>query len=1129
MTAMQLLPQFLIFYHTIDAVPESTWGNSNTVIYPNVFMRVSAGFQQTSVFRPPACPHIVDKRADICGNRIPHSVAHLFATLVCRGNSLRNHMTSDVRRLLCSAQIAAILLVVTACPDGLTADEINYNRDVRPILSDTCYKCHGPDAAERKAGLRLDSHAGAVATLESGSIAIVPGQIDDSQLLARIRSPDHDLIMPPVASGKKLTPAQIETLTKWIEQGAEYEGHWSFIRPQQAALPAVSDEAWSRNPIDRFVMEKLDMAGLKPSAEADRVTLIRRATLDLTGLPPTPDEVQAFLADVAPNAYETVVDRLLASPRFGEQMTRYWLDLVRYGDSHGLHLDNERALWKYREWVINALNANKPFDQFTVEQLAGDLLPNSTLDQKIATGFNRCNVSTSEGGSINEEVLVRYAVDRTETMSTIFMGMTLGCAVCHDHKFDPVTQKEFYQLFAFYNASADAAMDGNALAPPPTIKAPTSEQTASIADLDTKIAAVKAQITSALASVDYVDPGAGTVLAMLEPAEFIWIEDETPAGAQLQGDTPWEFVAAPDHPVHTGMKSTRRKADAMSQHFFTGVSPGLKLGADDKLFAYCWLDPTNPPKTVMLQFNDGNWNHRAFWGEDTIAFGAGDLPEHRLMGPLPPTGQWVRLEVDAAHVGLAAGAELNGWAFTQFGGTIYWDHAGSFTKTPQGSQAFESQLAWEAADRALEKSTAPQPVRDAIKLDADKRTPDQAKLIRDHFVQFVHPKTRTVFEPFQQQVDGMTKQRNETDAAIAITMIMEDLAQPRDTFVLKRGEYDKPGEKVEANVPAMFPPLPEGAPKNRLGLAKWLVDPSHPLTARVAVNRYWQQYFGVGIVKTAEDFGMQGQWPTNPKLLDWLAVEFVESGWDIKAFQKLIVMSSTYRQVSSVSPELLSVDPENALLARGARFRLDAEVVRDSALAMSGLLAEAYGGKSVRTYQPDGIWESVAFVGSTTQNYKRDDGAALYRRSLYTFWKRTAPPPSLMAFDAPSRETCVARRARTNTPLQALVLMNDTQYVEASRHLAARMMTEGGDSAAKQLTFGFQLCTARIPAEHEMQVLIRVHAAQVAHYQANPAEAEKLLVIGASPRIAELDPPSYAAMTMMANLILNLDETITKE
>ncbi|MBC7967812.1 MAG: DUF1549 domain-containing protein, partial [Fuerstia sp.] len=471
-------------------------------------------------------------------------------------------MPFDTRHFPYKSLNAAILLLVNLCSAARAADEVDYNRDVRPILSDTCYKCHGPDAAERKAGLRLDSHDGAVAKLESGATAIVPGKTDEGELLARIRSTDPDLIMPPPVSGKKLTPQQIDTLTKWIAQGAEYKGHWSFIRPQRAAPPAVSDEAWCRNPIDRFVMEKLDTTGLKPSAEADRVTLIRRVTLDLTGLPPTPDEVHAFLADADPNAYEKVVDRLLASPRFGEQMTRYWLDLVRYGDSHGLHLDNERALWKYREWVINAINANKPFDQFTVEQLAGDLLPDSTIDQKIATGFNRCNVSTSEGGSINEEVLVRYAVDRTETMSTIFMGMTLGCAVCHDHKFDPVTQKEFYQLFAFYNASADAAMDGNALAPPPTIKVPTSEQTAMIADLDAKIASVKDQITSALASVDYVDPGVGTVPTSLEPAEFIWIEDEAPAGAQLQGDTPWEFVSAPDHPVHTGTKSSRRKADA---------------------------------------------------------------------------------------------------------------------------------------------------------------------------------------------------------------------------------------------------------------------------------------------------------------------------------------------------------------------------------------------------------------------------------------------------------------------------------------------------------------------------------------------------------------------------------------
>lgn len=1008
-------------------------------------------------------------------------------------------------------------------------DLVDFNREVRPILSDTCFKCHGPDSAERKAGLSLHKPEGAVAILESGSAAIVPGKPDESELIARITSTDPDIVMPPPESGHKLTPQQKDVLTRWIQQGGEYKGHWAFIRPERLPLPAVSNEAWATNAIDRFIMAKLDDAGLKPSPEADRATLIRRVTLDLTGLPPTPSEVDAFVNDSHPDAYEKVVDRLLESRRYGEQMTRYWLDLVRYGDSHGLHLDNERALWKYREWVIDAFNTNKRFDQFTLEQVAGDLLPDSTIDQKVATGFNRCNVTTSEGGSINEEVLVRYAVDRTETMSTIFMGLTLGCAVCHDHKFDPVTQKEFYQLYAFYNAAADAAMDGNALAPPPTIKVPTPDQTTLLAELDGKIASVKEQLTSALAAVEYVDPGAGATPTLPEPAEFVWIEDEAPAGAKLQGDTAWEFVTAPDHPVHTGTKSTRREAAALSQHFFTDASPKLKIGEGDKLFAYCWLDPANPPKSIMLQFNDGVWGHRAFWGEDLIPFDSGTGENHRPMGPLPPTGEWVRLEVDAAHVGLKAGAELNGWAFTQFGGKVYWDHAGSVTKTPQGTQSFESLLAWEAYDRALEKSDVPQPVRDAIKVETEKRTPEQSKLIRDHFVQFVHPTIRKTFEPLQKQIEEMNKQRSDTDAAIAITMIMQDMPTPRETFVLKRGEYTMPGEKVEANVPAVFPPLPADAPRNRLGLAEWLVDPSHPLTARVTVNRYWQQYFGVGIVKTAEDFGSQGQWPTHPELLDWLAVEFIESGWDIKAMQKLIVMSSTYRQSSNVTPELLQSDPDNALLARGPRFRLDAEVVRDSALAMSGLLYEQIGGKSVRPYQPDGIWESVSFVGSTTQNYKRDAGDALYRRSMYTFWKRTAPPPSLMAFDAPSRETCIARRSRTNTPLQALVLMNDVQYVEASRHLAARMIEQSGDSPDSGLTFGFRICTARAPTEHELAVLKRVHSDQLAHYQQNPAEAEKLLVIGASPKIEGLNPAEHAAMTMMANLLLNLDEVITKE
>ncbi|MBL8811322.1 MAG: PSD1 domain-containing protein [Planctomycetaceae bacterium] len=1021
------------------------------------------------------------------------------------------------------------LLVVTA--GSLTANDrkIDFNREIRPILSDLCFKCHGPDTAERKAGLRLDTAEGARAALESGHAAIVAGDPAKSTLIERVTTTDADLVMPPPATGKAVTPAQLELLKAWIQQGAEYRGHWSFIRPVRSSLPEVSQPDRCVNPIDRFVMARLDQAGLKMSPEADRVTLIRRATLDLRGLPPTPAEIDAFLNDTSPNAYEALIDRLLNDRHYGEHMARYWLDLVRYGDTHGLHLDNERSLWKYREWVINAFNGNKPFNTFTVEQLAGDLLPDATLDQKIATGFNRCNVTTSEGGSIDEEVLVRYAVDRTETMSTIFMGMTLGCAVCHDHKFDPVSQKEFYQLYAFYNASADAAMDGNALAPPPIIKVPSAEQTSTLGDMDQRLVKLREEMTTALSKVEYSDPGAGKPVTAPEPMEFVWIEDEAPAGANLQGDTPWEFVTAPDHQVHSGTKSTRRKADALSQHFFTEAKDRLKIGEGDKLFAYCWIDPANPPQTVMLQFNDGTWEHRAFWGEDKIPFGAGDGVNHRRMGDLPAAGQWVRLEVDAAHVGLKPGSELNGWAFTQFGGTCYWDHAGIVTKTPQGTRSFESLAEWEAYDKSLTASSVPQPVRDAIKVEADKRSPEQTKQIRDYFFQNVYAATKATLEPIQKQIDDLQKQRNDLEASIPVTMIMQDLPTPRDTFVLRRGEYTLKGEKVEAGVPAVFPPLPADAPKNRLGLARWLTTPEHPLTARVTVNRFWQQLFGSGIVKTAEDFGSQGQWPTHPELLDWLAVEFIETGWDVKKLQKLIMMSATYRQSSHVTPELLQADPNNELLARGARFRLDAEVVRDSALSVSGLLRDQFGGKSVKPYQPDGIWEAVAFVGSTTQYYKRDEGDALYRRSLYTFWKRTAPPPSLMAFDAPSRETCVARRARTNTPLQALVLMNDEQYVEASRNLAARMVREGGAFPQEQLAFGFRLCTGRVPTQHELTVLDRVLGQHREHYTAHKDEAGKLLGIGASKAPEGVDTVELASMTMMANLLLNLDETITKE
>jgi hypothetical protein len=1022
------------------------------------------------------------------------------------------------------------MLAALALPRPSFAQEapIQFNRDIRPILSENCYQCHGPDEKKRAAKLRLDTKEGAIASRKSGA-AVVPGKSSESSLIARLVTNEADDRMPPPETGKKLTPQQIALLKKWIDQGAEWQGHWSFIAAKRPEPPKVKHEAAVRNSIDRFILARLEKDGLQPAKPADRVTLIRRVTLDLTGLPPTIAEVEAALNDQANNWYEKLVDRLLNSPRYGEQQARHWLDLARYGDTHGLHLDNERTLWKYRDWVIDAFNANKRFDRFTIEQLAGDLLPNATLDQRVATGFNRCNVSTSEGGSINDEVLVRYAVDRTETMATVFMGLTLGCAVCHDHKFDPVSQKEFYRLYAFFNAAADAAMDGNALGPPPILKMPTPAQEARLKTIDDQLAVVRKNITEALAKADPMDEPPATVDTKIEPKEIVWIDDAAPKGAQLQGNTPWEFVSGPEHPVHSGKKSMRRSGSGITQHYFEKADAGLQIGEGDKLFAYVYLDPKALPKTIMLQFNDGTWEHRAFWGEDAIPWGTSGSPSRLAMGPLPKAGEWVRLEVEAGKVGLKSGSVLGGWAFTQHDGTVYWDKAGLVTRTPQGGQSFASQVEWEAYQKAQTKSTIPQPIKDALKVAADKRTEAHLKTLRDYYVEHVALKTRSIFEPLHKELASLDKEKKDLEAVIPMTMVMADLPQPRDTHILIRGAYNQKGEKVTAGVPAVFPPLPQDAPLNRLGLAQWLTDPKHPLTARVAVNRFWQQYLGRGLVKTAEDFGLQGEWPSHPELLDWLAVEFVDSGWDVKRLQKLIVMSATYQQASEVQPELLKRDPENLLAARGPRFRLDAEVVRDSALFLGGLLQEQIGGRSVKPYQPPGIWEAIGFQGSTTREYKRESGAALYRRSLYTFWKRTAPPPSLMAFDAPSRENCVARRARTNTPLQALVLMNDEQYVEAARNLAERMMTTGGATPAERLTFGFRLATSRKPTDKETEVLVRLYDKQLARFKATPEAANKLLAVGDSKRNAKHDAAEHAAYTMTANLILNLDETISKE
>jgi hypothetical protein len=1012
---------------------------------------------------------------------------------------------------------------------GRAAEPIDFNRDIRPILSNTCFKCHGFDDTQRQADLRLDTLDGATAELPSGARAVVPGNSAESELVARITAADEEIRMPPPASGKTLSAEQIELLKRWIDEGAPFEQHWSFVPPKRPELPAVQRADWPAGPIDQFILARLEQEGLSPSPPADKVTLIRRVTLDLTGLPPTPQEVDAFLADGSPEAYEKLIDRLLASPRHGEHMARYWLDEVRYGDTHGLHLDNERSLWPYRDWVIAAFNGNQPFDQFTIEQVAGDLLPGATLEQRIASGFNRCNVSTSEGGSIDEEVRVRYAVDRTEAVATVWLGLTLGCAVCHNHKFDPITQKEFYQLYAFFNSAADAAMDGNALLPPPIVKVASPEHEQKEKELTAQLNGLREQLQAELAKLDYQEPP-GASLVPNEPHDFVWIEDDLPAGAKPSTEHGgWQFVSQLDRPVYSGAKASFRSGKGLTQHYFLEASPPLRIGAGDRLFAYVYIDPADPPKAIMLQFNDGNWDHRAFWGDDVIGFGESGSPSRLPMGGLPVRGQWVRLEVDAQKVGLKPGTALNGWAFTQFDGTILWDRAGIVTRTPQAGQYFESFAAWEAAERSAPGDSLPKELREALRAPGSKRTAKQTTALKSYFLEHVYAGSRSIVEPLHAQIDHLNKQLADLDAAIPRTMVMADAEKPRETFVLVRGAYDKPGEKVEPGVPAILPPLPPDAPRNRLALARWLVDPAHPLTARVTVNRVWQQYFGTGIVKTAEDFGAQGQWPSHPELLDWLAVEFIDSGWNLKHLHKLIVMSNTYRQRSIASPELVQRDPENRLLARGPRFRVDAEVVRDTALYVSGLLVEKIGGKSVKPYQPEGLWEAVGFIGSNTRDFKQDHGEALYRRSMYTFWKRTCPPPSLQAFDAPSRETCTVRRARTNTPLQALALLNDVQFVEAARHLAERMMTEGGSSPPDRAGFGFRLATARPPEPDELDVLLRTYEAQLADYTADPAAALALLAVGESKRNESLEPAQHAAWTVVANLILNLDETITKE
>jgi len=1042
-------------------------------------------------------------------------------------------------RNCCSMLVCALLSVSAlyaaehAQTSATVPATIEFNRDVRPILSDKCFACHGFDVKNRKSGLRLDLLEGATATNAEGEQAIVAGDLAKSSAWKRINSTDSEEVMPPPKSHKKLTDIEKAILKRWIEQGAKYQKHWSFETIQKPQPPTAKTP--QKNAIDAFVFAKLESQGLAPNPEASKETLVRRVAFSLTGLPPTLSEVKAYLDDTAPNAYEKMIDRYMASPRYGEEMARHWLDIARYADTHGLHLDNERQMWAYRDWVVKAFNDNKPFDAFTIEQLAGDLLPNPTKEQLTATGFNRCNVTTSEGGSIDSEYIFRYAVDRTSTTAQVWMGLTAGCAVCHDHKFDPISAKEFYSMYAFFHSAADPAMDGNKLLTDPVMRLSSPEQDKKLAELDAAIKVKDEELDKQTAALEYTDPATVQPKPPAEERDTVWFDDDFPKGASVKSSgNPTQWVTAENgEPVNTGKRALKRSGTGTVQDYYdTGAAP-LELPPEAEFFAHVFIDPKDPPKAIMMQFHKGGWNHRAVWGDyNAIDWGKANTAERVHMGPLPDASKWIRLEIPAAKLGLNPGDGITGFAFTQSGGTMYWDTMGVSGRSDPAADPKYSLAAWWKSKTGKDTQGAPAEVNKFLKEGPDKpRKDNEKKQLRDYYLRNVCETTKTRLAGPSGEFDKLKKEREEFDKNIPSTFIFKDMGKPRDSFVMVRGQYDKPGDKVEPATPAFLPALKKekaDARATRLDLAKWLLAPEHPLTARVAANRLWQQFFGTGLVKSSGDFGSQGETPSHPELLDWLSVNFRETNWDMKAFVKQMLTSATFRQGTRVTPVLLQRDPENRLYARGPRFRLDAEQIRDNALFVSGLINLELGGKGVKPYQPPNIWEPVGFAGSNTRNYKQDNGTALYRRSLYTFFKRTAPAPFMSNFDAPNREQSCVMRERSNTPLQALQLMNDVQHIEAARTFAQRLIEEGGASPAERIQFGFATALSRKPDAEETNILMQQLTTELERYKKDAAAAKKLIENGESKPKANLDPSELAAYTLLANTILNLDETLNR-
>ena len=1045
--------------------------------------------------------------------------------------------------------LSLIMGALTAIP-AAGAEKLQFNRDVRPILAEYCFACHGPDSAARKADLRLDKRDAAV---KAG--AITPGDPKKSLAVERMFSAKASELMPPPKSHKVMKPAEKELLVRWIAEGAEYQAHWAFIPPTRPAMPKVSNDSWVKSPVDRFILAELDKAKLAPAPVADRRTLIRRLSLDLTGLPPTIEEADAAANDPAANWYEKYVDRLMQSPAWGEHRGRYWLDAARYADTHGIHFDNFREVWAYREWVINAFNANKKFDEFTLEQLAGDLLPNPTLDQQVASGFNRCNITTSEGGAIDEEYLVLYARDRTETTSTVWMGLTAGCAVCHDHKFDPISTKDFYSLSAFFNNTTQGAMDGNVHNTPPIITIPKSEDRARYAVIAKEIAEYQ-QKTAARKNDARAD--FDQWLAKIKPED---LASRLPT-AGLTFHAPLDQEKGNDinltvagKPRTINLKDGFAWEDGKLSPKAFSIKPGAAIKLDDvgdfgtkQAFSVgAWVKFPSRAQTgsiaARMEPGPGHtgwdlWYEGGKVGMHIVNKWPEDALKVITRGILNPANDW-------HHVFVA----YDGSAKPE-GVKIYIDGALQQTDVPTNSlkTAAKAKVPFTIGQRSVGDRLTSVLIQDLRVYDRSLNGPEVsnitsstriAKIVgtpadkrsqkdKDEAYAWWLVAVDAKYLELTTKVATLQQEEVAIKSRGTIAHVMNEKQQPAMAYILNRGEYDRRRDKVTPEVPKALPPIEASLPKNRLGLAKWLLTPEHPLTARVTVNRFWQELFGNGLVRTSGDFGITGEQPSHPELLDWLALEFREGGWDVKKFFKMLVMSAAYQQAAVTTPEKREKDPANRLLSRGPRFRMDAEMIRDYALASSGLLVKKLGGPSVKPYQPDGVWEAVAMIGSNTRDYRRDSGENLYRRSMYTFWKRAAPPASMDILNAPNRETCTVRRERTNTPLQALVTLNDPQFVEAARVLAQATLTAGGATTEARLEFLAQRLLTRKFTEKELPVVQASLNDLLAEFKAKPAEAKKLLAFGDSKADEKLDPATFAAWTMLANELMNLDEVLNK-